>query len=84
MKILLVEDDEFIGEAIKDYLEMQGNKVDYFSSPTKALETIYPSHYDIFLLDINMPEINGYEFYEELKNYTSDVPVIFITAYSDI
>ncbi len=84
MKILLVEDDDFIGESIKEYLEMQGNKVDYFSSPTKALETIYPSHYDIFLLDINMPEINGYELYEELKNYTSDVPVIFITAYSDI
>jgi len=84
MKILLVEDDEFIGESIKDYLEMQNNRVDYFDSPLKALEEVYPSHYDIFLLDINMPEMNGYEFYNELKKYASDVPVIFITAYSDI
>jgi len=84
MKILLVEDDEFIGESIKDYLELQDNRVDYYSSPLKALEEVYPSHYDIFLLDINMPEMNGYEFYEELKRYASDVPVIFITAYSDM
>ena len=84
MKILLVEDDEFIGESIKDYLELQDNRVDYYPSPLNALEEVYPSHYDIFLLDINMPEMNGYEFYEELKRYASDVPVIFITAYSDI
>ena len=84
MKILLVEDDNFIGESIKDYLELEGNRVDYFDSPIKALEEIYPEHYDIFLLDINMPGMNGYEFYKELKNYAKDVPVIFITAYSDI
>jgi len=84
VKILLVEDDIFIGESIKDYFELQGNRVDYYSSPKKALEEIYPSNYDIFLIDINMPEMNGYEFYNELKNYASDVPVIFITAYSDI
>ena len=84
MKILLVEDDTFIGESIKDYFEMQGNRVDYYSSPKKALEEIYPNNYDIFLIDINMPEMNGYDFYNELKNYASDVPVIFITAYSDI
>ena len=84
MKILLVEDDEFIGESIKDYFELQGNRVDYFNSPKKALEEIYPGNYDIFLIDINMPEMNGYDFYSELKNYASDVPVIFITAYSDL
>ena len=84
MKILLVEDDTFIGESIKDYFELQGNRVDYYSSPVKALEEIYPSNYDVFLIDINMPGMNGYEFYKELKNYASDVPVIFITAYSDI
>jgi len=84
MKILLVEDDTFIGESIKDYLELDGNRVDYFDSPVKALEKIYPEHYDIFLLDVNMPEMSGYEFYDELKHYAKDIPVIFITAYSDI
>jgi len=84
MKILLVEDDEFIGESIKNYLELKDCKVDYYSSSLKALEEVYPDHYDIFLLDINMPDLNGYELYKELKNYAKNVPVIFITAYSDI
>ena len=83
MKILLVEDDEFIGESIKDYFEIQGNKVDYFSNAKKVFEKIYPAYYDIFLFDINMNGLNGFELYEELKKY-SDAPVIFITAYSDV
>ena len=83
MKILIVEDDDFIGESIKDYFEMAGNKVDYFSNSKKALENIYPSHYDIFLFDVNMEGLNGFELYKELKRY-ANVPVIFITAYSDV
>jgi DNA-binding response OmpR family regulator len=83
LKILIVEDDDFIGESIKDYFEMTGNKVDYFSNPKKALENIYPSHYDIFLFDVNMEGLNGFELYKELKRY-ANVPVIFITAYSDV
>ena len=84
MKILLVEDDEFIGESIKEYLELQGNRVDYYSSSKKAIEEVYPQKYDIFLLDINMPDMDGYSLYKELQNYALDTPVIFITAYSDI
>jgi len=84
VKILLVEDDELIGESIKNYLELNDNKVDYYSNPLKVLEEVYPDHYDIFLIDINMPDMNGYELYEELKKYANDVPIIFITAYSDI
>jgi len=83
MKILLVEDDEFIGESIKDYFELSGNKVDYFSNPKEALNSIHPSYYDIFLFDVNMEGLSGFELYKELKRYV-DVPVIFITAYSDI
>jgi DNA-binding response OmpR family regulator len=83
LKILVVEDDEFIGESIKDYFELAGNKVDYFLNPKKALENIYPSHYDVFLFDVNMDGMSGFELYKELKRY-SDVPVIFITAYSDV
>ena len=83
MKILLVEDEEFIGESIKDYFELGGNKVDYFSNPKEVLNGIYPAHYDIFLFDVNMDGMTGFELYKELKRY-AEVPVIFITAYSDM
>jgi DNA-binding response OmpR family regulator len=52
MKILVVEDDTFIGESIKEYFELQNNKVDYFSSPKKAVADTHPAYYDIFLFDI--------------------------------
>jgi DNA-binding response OmpR family regulator len=83
MKILVVEDDTFIGESIKEYFELQNNKVDCFVSSKRALETIHPSYYDIFLFDIEMEGMSGFELYRELKRYV-DVPVIFLTAYSDI
>jgi len=83
VKILVVEDDEIIGESIQDYFELTGNKVDYFSNPKKVLETIHPAYYDIFLFDVNMEGMNGFELYKELQKY-ADVPVIFITAYSDV
>jgi len=83
MKILVVEDDTFIGESIKEYFELQNNKVDYFSSPKKAVADTHPAYYDIFLFDINMEGMSGLELYRELKRYV-DVPVIFLTAYSDI
>jgi DNA-binding response OmpR family regulator len=86
MKILVVEDDPLIGENIKEYMELKGAKVDYFSDPQKALESVSPTYYDILLLDINMPQIDGYKFYEQFKLYQrgGEIPVIFITAYSDI
>ncbi|MRJ06483.1 MAG: DNA-binding response regulator [Epsilonproteobacteria bacterium] len=87
MKILVVEDDKLIGESIKEYMELKGAKVDYFSDPQQALESVSPTYYDILLLDINMPQIDGYQFYEQFKLYhrkRGEIPVIFITAYSDI
>jgi len=83
VKILVVEDDEIIGESIQDYFELTDNKVDYFSNPKRALENIHPTYYDVFLFDVNMEGMNGFELYKELQKY-ADVPVIFITAYSDV
>jgi len=84
MKVLVVEDDEFIGKVIKEYLEMKEGEVDYFSSPLEALEKTSPTYYDVLLLDINMPEMDGYTFYKEFTRWGHEIPVIFITAYSDI
>jgi len=82
MRVLIVEDDEFIGESIQDYLEMQDIEVDYFNNPKIALKNL-SLKYDILLLDVNMPDMNGYQFYAEIKEYLN-IPVIFITAYSDM
>lgn len=56
MKILLLEDDTFICNQVKDYFELDGNKIDFFNDGEALLDNAVLENYDIFLLDINTPK----------------------------
>ncbi len=84
MKILLLEDDEIINESVSSYFEMQGHVVDSFLDGEELLDNVCATAYDIFLLDINTPKIDGFTVLKELREHTKDIPAIFITALSDI
>ena len=62
--------------ALKD----EGFEVDTFDSPQLALSSFKPNLYDLILLDIKMPKIDGFEFYREIKNRDDKVKVCFLTA----
>jgi two-component system, OmpR family, response regulator ChvI len=88
-RILLVDDDPDILLAFKSGLEeLQSTKVegvnlqvDTFAEPREALTSFKAGAYDLLLLDIRMPNINGFELYEELKKIDDKPKVCFITAY---
>jgi two-component system, OmpR family, response regulator ChvI len=87
-KILLVDDDPDILLTFKSGLEVQSTKVegvnlhvDIFAEPREALTSFKAGVYDLLLLDIRMPNINGFELYEELKKIDDKPKVCFITAY---
>lgn len=83
MKILLLEDDDFICKEIKNYFELDGHKVDFFNDGQSLLDNSVLSIYDIFLLDINTPVKNGIETLKEIRaDY--DTPAIYLTAMNDI
>lgn len=83
MKILLLEDDDFICEQVKSYFELDGHKVDFFNDGQSLLDNAQLELYDIFLLDINTPIKNGIETLIEIrKDY--DTPAIYLTAMNDI
>jgi PleD family two-component response regulator len=63
-KILLVDDDDDILISIKHYLEDNDFIVDTFSSPLEAISAFKPELYDLLLIDIKMPEMNGFELYQ--------------------
>lgn len=81
-KILLAEDDLSLGELLKNYLEMNGFVVDWFRNGIEAFKGFSNHTYHLCLLDVMMPEMNGFELANEIKQINSDIPFLFLTAKS--
>jgi len=82
-KILLIEDDEFTAGLIKDFLEEYNFKVDIVNTVTSAISNIKFEKYSIILLDINIPDFNGFEVLNFLNKNKINIPVIVVSAYSE-
>ncbi|WP_419764891.1 MAG: response regulator transcription factor [Arcobacter sp.] len=83
MRILLLEDDELFAQTIEDFLDEEGFVVDIANDGEKALELNYEINYDLYLLDINVPKINGLELLKDLRESGDNTPTIFLTSYKD-
>jgi DNA-binding response OmpR family regulator len=83
-RILIVDDESDITTALKMYLEIQGFRVDGFTDPVYALAQFKAGFYQLLILDIKMPEMNGFELYKEIKKKDATVKVIFLTALSEM
>jgi two-component system catabolic regulation response regulator CreB/two-component system response regulator ChvI len=79
-KILLVEDEPDIALAFKIGLEDNGFMVDAYINPKEASANFKPDVYDLLLLDIKMPNLNGMDFYQRMRELDKKVKVCFITA----
>ena len=79
-RILLVDDEPDIALAFKIGLEDNGFTVDAFDNAFKALSNFKTGFYDLLLLDIKMPKMNGFEAYQQMKEIDKKVKVCFITA----
>ena len=80
-KILLVDDEPDIIDSLKIGLEDNGFAVDTYTDSALALSDFKTDVYDLVLLDVKMPKINGFELYEKLREKDSKVNVCFITAH---
>jgi DNA-binding response OmpR family regulator len=79
-KILAVDDEPDITRLCSLALEYYGFKVDTFNDSEKALSSFKPDYYDLVILDIKMPKMDGFELYGELKKKDNDAKVCFLTA----
>jgi DNA-binding response OmpR family regulator len=80
--ILTVDDDEDLTNLYETFLKYDGYKVDSFTDPIDALSSFQKDVYDLVLLDLKMPKMNGIELSQELKNIDPDLLFRFITAAS--
>lgn len=79
-KILYVEDDESLAFLTKDNLEMQGYEVIHLSGGSHAVKTFQSQHIDICILDVMLPDVDGFKIAEEIKRKSIFTPIIFLTA----
>jgi DNA-binding NtrC family response regulator len=85
MKSILIIDDEIeICESIKMILEYEDYHVEFATNPSEGLDKIRSSKYEVILLDINMPELNGFEVLQKVTNDDIDINVIMISAHSSV
>ena len=79
-KILVVDDERDITSVIKKGLKNNGFEVDSYNDPVLALEKFRADVYDILIIDIKMPKMNGFELYKKIKELDNTVKVCFLTA----
>lgn len=82
MNILVVDDEKLIVKGLAFSLEQDGNTVDCAFDGSEALQKIKENDYDIVLLDLMLPEMNGYDVCEKVRTF-SRVPIIMLTAKSE-
>lgn len=80
MNVLVVDDEPDINMTLKATLENEGFKVNVFDNPFEALEHFKKKFYDLLILDIKMPKMNGFELYREINKIDHRVKVCFLTA----
>jgi DNA-binding response OmpR family regulator len=80
-RILVVDDESDITLTLKMGLENNGFAVDTYNDPIQALSNFKRDSYDLILLDIKMPQMNGFELYKKIQKIDQKVKICFMTAF---
>lgn len=81
-RILYVEDDESLSFVTRDNLELQGYEMTHIADGKKALQVIDQQPFDLCILDIMLPEMDGFTVAKEIRKRDTHIPIIFLTAKS--
>jgi DNA-binding response OmpR family regulator len=79
-RIMLVDDEPDINAAMSVVLKRGGYDVDTFENPIIALEKLKPGFYGLIILDVKMPQMDGFELYREIKKVDKKAKICFLTA----
>ena len=80
MKILLVEDHQEIAGIIFDFFEIKGFQLDYARDGLQGFELASSNHYDVIILDVMLPHLDGLSVCQKLRKHGIDTPVLMLTA----
>ena len=83
-KVLVVDDDKVLQQSVKQALEYHHVKVDVADNGKEAVGAVYREKYDLVVMDVNMPEMDGLEALTQIKQHDSSIIVLILTAYSNV
>lgn len=83
-RILLLEDDPVLGESLQELLTSKGFETRWVTDGEEAAEAAYDTRYDLYLFDINVPLLSGFDLLAALRGADDRTPAIFISALRDI
>ncbi|MEO0087245.1 MAG: response regulator [candidate division WOR-3 bacterium] len=81
MKILLVDDNFELGFTLKELLELKGFQVEYVEDGFAALDKFKENNFDLVIMDIVMPGMDGIEIFKKMKEIKKDIKAIFVSAF---
>ena len=81
--ILLIEDDTLLAESLEDLLEEEGYNITHAINAEEALELTFAKNFDLYLIDINLPLLDGLTLLKELRDADDMTPSIFLTSYKE-
>lgn len=84
MRVLVVDDDPLGNRLVQFLLAEQGYSVETAGDPRAVLDLVEQSPPDLLLLDVNLPQMSGFDLYQRLRGRGYDLPVIFVTAKDDV
>ena len=80
VSILLCQDDENLGMLLREYLEAKGYKAELCADGEEGFKAFCSNHYDLCILDVMMPKMDGFTLASKIREMNADVPFIFLTA----
>ncbi|MDD0854797.1 sigma-54 dependent transcriptional regulator [Halobacteriovorax sp. GB3] len=83
-RVLVVDDDKVLQDNVKQALEIHHFNVDVANNGKEAVSAVYKEKYDLVVMDVNMPEMDGIEALAEIKKYDPTIIVLILTAYSNV
>ncbi|WP_417336853.1 response regulator [Halobacteriovorax marinus] len=82
-RILIVDDEQVLADCLREEFEFLGHEVTVINDSSEAASALFTESFDIILLDIKMPKVNGVELFEQIKPHT-DAKIVFLSAISDM
>ena len=83
-KLLLIEDDRIISQNLSDFLSQEGFQIQVVYTGNDALSVLASGRFDLLILDVNLPDLDGFHICQEFRKHNSETPILMLTAYDEL